>query len=197
MNLTAFYSERATWRNAGEEQMRYRRALKVLAKTAGIGKTVLDIGCRDCGLRDLLPASVEYQGIDIAPEFLAAGVIIRDVSIGLPFATGYFDTVFAIDVLEHTTNPARVLREIRRVLTPGGRAIVSIPNPYHVKEIVWNLLRMPDRQGHIFSWTRQAFTALADMTGLEVVATGGTYWLHTIPASGLLARSIIYALRVK
>lgn len=197
MNLTAFYSERATWRNAGEETMRFRRAIALAAKTGGIGPAVLDIGCRDCGLRDLLPASVGYQGIDIAEEFLAPYVTIRDVSDGLPFATGYFDTVFAIDVLEHTTNPARVLREIKRVLTPDGRAIVSIPNPYHVKEIAWNLLRMPDRQGHIFSWTRQAFTALAEMSGLEVVATGGTYWLHPIPASGLLARSIIYALRAK
>ena len=65
------------------------------------------------------------------------------------------------------------------------------------KEIIWNLFGVPDRQGHVFSWTRQAFTALANMTVLDVVGTGGTYFVHPIPASGLLARSTIYALRIK
>ncbi len=168
-----------------------------LSRTVGLGKTVLDIGCRDCGLRDVLPKSVEYQGIDIAPEFAAPYVTIADVSNGLPYLARYFDTVFAIDVLEHTTNPGQVLSEIRRVLKRDGVAIISVPNPYHIKELIWNLLHRPDRQGHIFSWTRQAFTALAGTIGFDVVATGGTYWLHPIPASGLLARSIIYALRIR
>src|SRR2546425_4455693 len=43
--------------------------------------------------------------------------------------------------------------------------MVSVPNPYHVKEIIWNLFRVPDRQGHIYSWTRQTISCLGEMNG--------------------------------
>jgi SAM-dependent methyltransferase len=84
------------------------------------------------------------------------------------------------------------MAEIRRVLKPGGVFIVSVPNPYHFKELIWNLFRIPDRQGHIYSWTRQTMTALGEMSGFRLEATGGTYLHPPIPMVALLARSIVY-----
>ena len=188
--LKEFYSQRHGWRHKGEERMRFAKATK-LARVQP-GAHVLDIGARDGGLRAFLPKDVRYQGMDIAQEFERPEVLIRDISEGIPFPDGTFDNVFTIEVLEHVPNPFGAIAEIHRVLKPGGVWVVSVPNPYHFKELVWNLFRVPDRQGHIFSWTRQAMTALGEMNGFRLEETGGTYLHPPMPMIALLARSIVY-----
>lgn len=188
--LKDFYSERHSWRDSGEERMRFTRA-SALARVQP-GAVVLDIGARDGGLRSFLPKDVKYQGMDIASEFERPEVLIRDVSEGIPFADAHFDNVFTIEVLEHVPNPFGAIAEIHRVLKPGGVWVVSVPNPYHLKELVWNLFRIPDKQGHIYSWTRQAMTALGEMNGFRLEETGGTYLHPPVPMIALLARSIVY-----
>jgi SAM-dependent methyltransferase len=46
----------------------------------------------------------------------------------LPFEDGFFDTVIVIDVHEHLEDPAPLNAEILRIVRPGGRAIVTVPN---------------------------------------------------------------------
>ena len=46
----------------------------------------------------------------------------------IPFADASFSVVLLIAMLEHTSEPWRVLAEARRVLKPGGRAIIVVPN---------------------------------------------------------------------
>ena len=188
--LTEFYSARTDWRSPGEERMRFRKATR-LARVFP-GAAVLDIGARDGGLRRYLPSDVRYQGIDIAPEFARPDVLIQDISKGIPFPDGSYDFAFIIEVLEHVLNPFATLREIHRVLRPTGVLIVSVPNPYHFKEILWNLFRIPDRQGHLYGWTRQTMTRLGEMVGFRLERSGGTYLHPPIPIWSLLARSIVY-----
>lgn len=60
----------------------------------------------------------------------------------LPFADGSFDTVISFQVIEHVRRDRELVAEIRRVLRPGGRLIISTPNiamsltrnPWHVRE---------------------------------------------------------------
>ena len=188
--LTDFYRARSKWRSSAEETTRFRRAAALARVPAGA--SVLDIGAREGGLRAYLPDGVKYQGIDITPEFASESVITRDISEGIPFADASYDFVFCIEVLEHVPNPFAALGEINRVLRDGGVLVVSVPNPYHLKEIVWNLFHMADRQGHIYSWTRQAMTRLGEMNGFRIDAYGGTYLHPPVPAPPLLARSVIY-----
>ena len=188
--LTEFYRARSKWRSSREETTRFRRAA-ALARVPEWSR-VLDIGAREGGLRSFLPESVKYQGIDITPEFASDSVMTRDISEGIPFPDASYDVVFCIEVLEHVPNPFAALGEINRVLRDGGVLVVSVPNPYHMKEIVWNLFRTPDRQGHIYSWTRQAMTRLGEMNGFRIDAYGGTYLHPPVPAPPLLARSVIY-----
>jgi SAM-dependent methyltransferase len=188
--LTNFYRARSDWRSRGEERMRFHKAARLARVPAGAA--VLDIGARDGGLRAFLPPGVRYQGIDIAPEFARPDVLIQDISKGIPFPDGAFEFAFCIEVLEHVPNPYGTLGEIHRVLKPGGVLVLSVPNPYHFKEIVWNLLRIPDRQGHIYGWTRQTMTRLGEMNGFRLERFGGTYLHPPIPIFALLARSIVY-----
>lgn len=46
----------------------------------------------------------------------------------LPFRAGAFDYVVARHVLEHVADPIRMLRNISRVMRPGGRAVITVPN---------------------------------------------------------------------
>jgi SAM-dependent methyltransferase len=189
--LRAFYQARHSWRHGGEERMRFQ-SHAALARVAP-GSAVLDIGSRNGDLRNYLPPDIKYQGLDIAPEFAAPDIMIHDISGGLPFPDASFDFVFMVEVLEHTPNPFHTLGEIRRVLKDHGVYMVSVPNPYHFKELIWNLFKVPDRQGHIYSWTRQTMTRLGEMNGFRLDGTRGTYLHPPVPPPFLLAsRSIVY-----
>ena len=190
--LTEFYRARRGWRSAGEERMRFAKAAKLARVPPDRGAAVLDVGAREGGLKRHLPPDVRYRGVDITPEFTSDDVLLWDVSQGLPFPDGAFAYVFCIEVLEHVPTPYHTLAEIHRVLAPEGVLILSVPNPYHVKELLWNLFRVPDRQGHLYSWTRQTMTRLGAMTGFRLDAVGGTYLHPPIPMIALLARSIVY-----
>jgi len=188
--LTEFYRDRSAWRSPGEERMRFRKA-SALARVRPPA-AVLDIGCRDGGLRRFLPPDIRYQGIDINPDFVGPDILIQDITGGIPFPDATFDYVFCIEVLEHVPNPYGTMSEIHRVLRPGGVLTLSVPNPYHVKELIWNLFRIPDRQGHLYGWTRQTMTRLGEMTGFRLDGFAGTYLHPPIPIVALLARSIVY-----
>ena len=160
--------------------MRFRAAAR-LARVPE-GSRVLDVGSRDGGLRAYLPPNVQYQGVDIAPEFASEHVIAHDISQGLPFPDAAYDFVFCIEVLEHVPDPWGTFREFRRVLRPGGVLVLSVPNPYHPKELIWYLFGIADRQGHVYSWTVQTMTALARMNGFRREGLGTTYLHPPVPA---------------
>jgi SAM-dependent methyltransferase len=153
-DLKRFYGERGFRRNNREENIRLSKAVKLANIRSGA--RILGVGCRDGYLKKFLKGGYQYFGIDIVPEFEAPDITIQDMCAGTDFDPDFFDVVFCIEVLEYVTNPYFVLREIRRILKLGGRLVLSVPNLYHFKEILWNLLGVKDRQGHLFSWTRQA-----------------------------------------
>jgi SAM-dependent methyltransferase len=76
-------------------------------------------------------------GIDAAPNMVAlarARVPAARERIGegrleaLPFADGTFDAVVAAGVINYTRDPAAIVRELARVLRPGGRAVIALGN---------------------------------------------------------------------
>jgi ubiquinone/menaquinone biosynthesis C-methylase UbiE len=75
----------------------------------------------------------------------------------LPFNNDEFDCVVSIDVLEHLDNDQPFLLELRRVLRPNGRAIVTVPNgdpKLLANRIRWRLGMTPEVYGH----TRAGYT---------------------------------------
>lgn len=62
----------------------------------------------------------------------------------LPFADRTFDRVVCVSVIEHLRDDSRVMREVGRVLAPGGRAVISFPfaaTPRLWRETEWNFTR--------------------------------------------------------
>lgn len=66
----------------------------------------------------------QYQRCDLFPQ---APEVMRVDMLQMPFAADSFDLLIANHVLEHVADPERALREIGRVLAPGGLAILQTP----------------------------------------------------------------------
>lgn len=98
-------------------------------------------------------------------------------STHLPFAKGWFDCVVAIDVLEHLDDDQPFLYELRRVLRPGGQAIITVPNGdprLLANRIKWLMGMTPAVYGH----TRAGYTVAelsqsVQQAGLKPVGQGG------------------------
>ena len=90
---------------------------------------VLDIGC---GIGDLLAFRPDTVGTDINPSAVKwcrgnghlAELMLPDM---LPFGPADFDGVVIDNVLEHIIDPVPLLSEARRVLRPGGTAVIGVP----------------------------------------------------------------------
>lgn len=93
-------------------------------------KTLLDVGCRDGRLKNHLPGTIEYSGIDLSPGPLVNKVC--NIEQGIPYPDNAFDAVVALDVLEHTDNIWFSFGELVRV--SRRQLMVVLPNSYHWKE---------------------------------------------------------------
>ena len=112
-----------------------RAVLGALIRRAGItsSRRVLDAGCgTGRNLQDyarLGPAA----GVDpsaSAVEFCRQRGLSDVTEAGveaLPFEDGAFDVVFATDVLEHVDDDVAAMRELRRVVAPGGTLVATVP----------------------------------------------------------------------
>jgi len=75
----------------------------------------------------------EAEGVDVSIDALdfcrARGVntVKQGAAESLPYEDGSFDLVTGLDVVEHLDDDVAGLREMRRVLRPGGRALVFVP----------------------------------------------------------------------
>jgi ubiquinone/menaquinone biosynthesis C-methylase UbiE len=90
-------------------------------------------------------------GIDLSPFILQKAQarlgdraqLVRGDAMALPFADGAFDRVYCSEVLEHVLEPEAVVREMRRVLAPGGFAVVSVPNEALINRVKGIIFRLP------------------------------------------------------
>ncbi len=103
--------------------------LKIELRSAS-GK-LLDIGCGAQIYRPLVPIGVIYYGIDTCDARERFGYAISDTHYfageewGVP--NGSIDVALCTEVLEHVTEPARLLAQTFRCLRPGGRLVLTVP----------------------------------------------------------------------
>ena len=87
------------------------------------GLRVLDVGCGQKPYYPFFaPFDVHYVGLDVFENPYAE---LRGGVEAIPADDASFDLVLCTQVLEHADEPAQAVRELRRVLAPGGRALVS------------------------------------------------------------------------
>ena len=96
------------------------------------GSRLLDIGCGTGGTMRVIRDICKPSGIDMSFQALeyttekGLPAAVADAT-ALPFPGNTFDFALALDVIEHIDDDIGVLREIKRVLKPEGRLILTVP----------------------------------------------------------------------
>jgi len=112
---------------------------------------VLDVGCGDGTLIKKIDAG-EIVGIDASRTAVAIAkrklknkknaIIKLENAEKMRFPKNRFDKIACTEVLEHTSNPRKVINEIRRVVKRNGLAVISVPNEKNVERIKTLLKRI-------------------------------------------------------
>jgi ubiquinone/menaquinone biosynthesis C-methylase UbiE len=127
------------------EGLFYREKMRAIHRVAPAtaGLDLLEIGGGTSGLTATLYPGARLTNADADPAFASAPLnrrpgttFVHADATQLPFADRSFDTVTLFDVLEHIRDDEAAVREVRRVLRPGGFVLVTAPNehwrfPYH------------------------------------------------------------------
>lgn len=153
MKIKCDYSQIAQsydrYRDLSASQLKLR-----LDKIIQLGKIapstrVLDIGCGTGRLTIPLQQMTHAQvyGLDLSPEMLEQAKqkkgaqnihwILGDAQI-LPFPEKFFDCTFMCLVLHHIEDKAKAIREIYRVLKPGGRSLIWTTSHQQIKDYLLN-----------------------------------------------------------
>lgn len=165
----------------------WQKRLKKIKKYVKRGR-LLDVGCA-CGafLNIAREDGWAVYGTEVSSY---ASCYARDnhkidVSTGelheAGYSSDYFDVVTMWHVLEHSTDPVKVLSEIKRILRPGGVLIVAVPNVQNfIYKIAYTMLKrkqykyfsIDDREIHLYHFSIDTLRHLMKKSGLIPLRAG-------------------------
>ncbi|MSQ41835.1 MAG: class I SAM-dependent methyltransferase [Dehalococcoidia bacterium] len=206
------------WRFGQQRRMAIVQRYAVLS-----GRRVLDLGC-GVGeyVRAFERAGALALGCDIELPRLVearrrgATGLAAAAAESLPYRDGSLDVVVLNEVIEHVRDERATMREVRRVLAPGGVCIVYAPNRLYPFEthgiqlrgryrfgnfpfVNWLPRRLRDRLvPHARVYGRGDWRRVLDGSGLEIVAHGYVYpgfdnVAARAPRLARLLRAVCYA----
>ncbi len=141
------YHTRAPLPIRAVERLRVRAIRRLLAVPPDA--RVLEVGVGGGNVLERIPG--RRVGIDLSWSILGkaharlggAATLVRGDAMRLPFCDGAFDRVYCSEVLEHVLDPEAAVREMRRVLSPSGCAVVSVPNEALINRVKGWVFRVP------------------------------------------------------
>lgn len=128
-----FRVEQSHWWYTGRRKILADFVEKICRQVTDRRPRILDVGCGTGANLLMLSEYGDAEGVDVSEDALAfcreRG--LEKVRLGaaedLPYEDGTFDLVTAFDVVEHIDDDLAGLREMRRVLRPGGRVLLFVP----------------------------------------------------------------------
>jgi SAM-dependent methyltransferase len=146
-------------------ELRYDLVSRAVRAAVPDGGRVLDVGCGSALVADLLAdLALHYVGTDLAHHHLVYALgkdrprgvrlsrsVLAAAAEGLPFQDAAFDVVVMSEVIEHLVRPELAVREVARVLRPGGVFVMTTNNASEVP------LRSP--LSHVGPWLEKALGA--------------------------------------
>jgi SAM-dependent methyltransferase len=120
------------------------------------GHVLLDVACGSGGLlKHSLDAGLITIGLDFSSQALARSrqnapavpLLLAD-GHNLPLPSGSVDYLANLGSLEHFVAPEQGVREMARVLKPGGQAVILLPNAFYAADLVWWVWRKGRASSH-------------------------------------------------
>jgi methionine biosynthesis protein MetW len=176
-------------------QFRHKATLEMVEKDS----TVLDLGSGDGLLLSLLKEkSITGKGLDLSEEGVAKAnakgldTKVFDFGNRLPFPDNSFDTVIALDVLEHLYDPESLLKEAKRV--SKRNVIIGVPNfsslPARIQVI---LGRVPEnnqpKKGHVFWFNYNVLKTMFARNSLTISKIKSNTVYESVPVVSLILKS--------
>ncbi len=148
-----------------------RHAFEVLRRGADV--VAFDMDAAEMESVAAMFAAMDKEGE--VPAGATGDTVVGD-ALDMPFPDASFDRVIAAEVLEHIPDDMAAMREIVRVLKPGGRAAITVPS-FLPERICWALSEDYHTApgGHIRIYTLAELQAKLKASGLEV---GGHHYAH-------------------
>lgn len=132
--------------------------LKTVFTSEYLHGRLLDAGAGKLPHRFLVgKLGVEYTSLDFKKTHPELDVVADIQAMPLPDAS--FDSAICIEVLEHVPNPEKALRELFRVLKPGGKLVFSVPH----------FLYLHNEPYDFYRYTKYGLQELARRAGFRVV----------------------------
>jgi ubiquinone/menaquinone biosynthesis C-methylase UbiE len=181
-----YYEE--LWRRLPEDLQPPDQGLRRRFALANLqaGDRALDLGC---GVGDFTAAFVEAGavavGVDVAEAALRRArarhpelqFLLTPIDGPLPLDDSSFDVVWASEVIEHVADTARWLSEVRRVLAPSGRLLLTTPSHGRLRLALGGIERYSEPLGdHLHLYTARSLRGLLEEFGfapVQVRSTGG------------------------
>lgn len=143
-------------------------------------KTILDAGCGEGFTMNTLTKNRigdKIEGVEYSKDAILLGkklfpnlIFKKGSAYDLPYKDNSFDLVVCTEVLEHLTEPSRVLKEILRV--SKRYILISVPNEpfFMLGNFIRgkNLSRLGNDPGHINHWTIISFLSFLKKNGLKI-----------------------------
>jgi SAM-dependent methyltransferase len=170
------------------------------------GDRVLDLGCGTGTFTQI--AADSGAGVAIGVEVAETAIAraraqhpalefrLAPIDGPLPLADASFDLVWASEVIEHIADTAVWLSEVRRVLAPGGRLLLTTPAHGRLRLLLHGVERYSDPQGdHLHLYTPRSLRALLTEFGfvdVQVEAASGPPLLRrTLSGRAVVAASVL------
>jgi 2-polyprenyl-6-hydroxyphenyl methylase/3-demethylubiquinone-9 3-methyltransferase len=139
---------------------------------------ILELGCGDASFTaDLMKFNRRVTAVDISEQQLARNAerspdvrfLQHDLSAPLPFDADRFAVIWCSEVLEHLFDPAFALREMFRVVAPGGLLLATVPYHGGLKNLAIALFKwdhhFDPEYPHIRFFTRNTLSRIVAKAG--------------------------------
>jgi SAM-dependent methyltransferase len=149
---------------------------------------ILDAGCGSGRNMVELARHGTVSGVELSDASIevararGAGEVIAGSVLDMPFDGDSFDLSVCLDVIEHLEDDLGALRELRRVLAPGGSLLVTVP------AYQWLWSGHDEVNHHHRRYTRRSLQRVAEQAGWEQVRT--TYFNSLLLPAAILLRGL-------